>query len=76
MNRDKWTAKGVPLQTLALKLSEEAAEVGTVLSDTMIVEDGEYEGERKLTNRERRAILEELEHVIFIATTMQHRVRG
>lgn len=75
MNRKKWQAKGIPRQTLALKLVEEAAEVGNVLTDTMIVEDGEYAGERKLTSAEKAAILEELSHVEFIARCLRNKIR-
>lgn len=74
MNRAKWTAKDVPLQTLVLKLHEEVAEVGTILTDTMIVEEGEYEGERKLMKGEKQALRDELEHVLFIANTMLGRL--
>jgi hypothetical protein len=74
MNRAKWTAKDVPLQTLVLKLHEEVAEVGTILTDTMIVEKGEYKRERKFMKGEKQALRDELEHVLFIANTMLGRL--
>lgn len=75
MNYGKWMSKNIPMQTCALKLSEEVAEVGTVLTDAMMVDDSGYEGERKLTKKEKEHLDEELDHVIFIAKMMKQRLR-
>lgn len=64
MNKERWSDKSVPLVTLALKLSEEAAEVGGEITDANM----------KGVVVDREAILEELDHTIFIAQTMRARI--
>lgn len=63
MNKQRWRDPSIPLSILALKLCEEAAEVGTEITDSHM---GEH------WNRD--AILEELEHVVFMATVLRDRV--
>lgn len=65
MNKKRWRHPSVPLTVLALKLSEEAAEVGTEITDAIMNTDE--------VNIKR--INEELDHVEFIASVLRERVR-
>lgn len=65
MNKKKWTNPEIPLSVLALKLCEEAAEVGTAITDGMT-----GSGQIDLGN-----LLEELDHVDFICSALRSRVR-
>lgn len=63
MNKKRWSHAGVPMAVLALKLSEEAAEVGTEITDALM--DGiEWDAEK---------VVEECDHVIFIAQRIRSR---
>jgi hypothetical protein len=64
MNRKKWSSPEIPLAVVALKLCEEAAEVGTVISDGM-TSPGRIDVEH---------LLEELDHVDFISGVLRARV--
>jgi hypothetical protein len=64
VNEKKWTDPKVPMTLLALKLSEEAAEVGGEITDALV-------NGRPV---DRIAILEELDHTVFIANTMRYRI--
>jgi len=64
MNLKKWSRPGVPLEVLAAKLSEETGEVSKEITD------GWYTG-----NLNRKALREELDHVIAIAEILKERVR-
>lgn len=64
MNKYKWSKPNIPLSILALKLAEEAAEVGTELTD-------EFIGLRPFS---RKRILTELDHVEFLVGIMRSRL--
>lgn len=69
MNKRKWQDPMVPLSMLALKLCEEAAEVGTEITDG-------YFHDPIFGQADRRKLLEELEHVEFIAAVIRARVNN
>lgn len=64
MNTKRWANKNVPLSMLCLKLGEEAMEVGLELTDAQM------EG----TKPNYKHMLEELEHVEFIAECLRKRI--
>jgi len=71
MNKAKWTATDLPLEFLALKLTEEVGEVAKEITDALVIEEGEYIGHND-PNTER--ILTELEHVEFLVKTLRSRI--
>lgn len=64
MNKAKWTDESIPLPILALKLTEEAAEVGTEITDAAM--EARYPDWDK--------VITECDHVIFIAMEIRNRV--
>lgn len=70
MNKGRWNDPSVPMSALALKLCEEAAEVGTVLTDA------EEDNEEDLTAPQLASIIDEIRHVEFIAGIMYARVQA
>jgi hypothetical protein len=72
MNRNRWQQPDIPLPTLALKLGEEAGEVGNVLTDA----DPFMLGEHNISSGAFRHMVEELDQVVFIASVMQSRVQA
>lgn len=70
MNKAKWQDPMVPMTILGLKLCEEAGEVATELSDAFM--GGVPSALHTVRAGE---LIEELDHVIFIAETMKGRVR-
>lgn len=64
MNKARWTKPNIPLQVLALKLVEECGEVANELTDAYITGNGV----------QLDSLLEELEHVEFIARTMRNKI--
>jgi hypothetical protein len=64
MNKRKWSDPGIPIEVLGLKLCEEAAEVGTEISDAALKVS-------KTVNVKK--ILDELDHVEFIAKQLRKR---
>jgi len=77
MNFRKWENDNIPLSVLALKLCEEAAEVGGEISDALIRADG-YQtdpGGATLSIRNRKeAILVEIDHVRHLCDQIERRV--
>jgi hypothetical protein len=71
MNKRKWRDPMIPMSVLALKLCEEAAEVGTEITDAHM-----RSPVASMTADQADRIMEELSHVIFIAETMRSRVRA
>jgi hypothetical protein len=65
MNRGKWSSPRKSLPELALKLCEEAAEVGTEITDAL--DDG--------SKLDIKATLNELDHVRFLCDVIERRVR-
>lgn len=63
MNLKKWAKPGVPLEVLALKLCEEVGEVSGEITDGW-----------KRDGIDRKAALEELDHVIGLAEIMKDRL--
>lgn len=63
MNRKRWEDPSVPLVALALKLTEEAAEVGTEINDAL-------DSSRKLNLSNLR---DEISHVRFILRMIEER---
>lgn len=70
MNKAKWRDPMVPMAVLALKLCEEAAEVGGEVTDAFFRGDGFPQFERRSIDN----MLEELDHTIFIAEIMRDRL--
>jgi NTP pyrophosphatase (non-canonical NTP hydrolase) len=68
MNRDKWTDPNVPLEILALKLSEEVGEVSREITDENWPHEGDWDDDR------RERLLEELNQVVFLANVIKERV--
>lgn len=72
MNRAKWNNYSIPLMSLALKLGEEAAELGGVMTDVHpwgpLTDDG-------YSKRELRNMVEECEHVEFIVSLIKRRAQ-
>lgn len=73
MDKKKWQNPRIPLSTLALKLAEEVGEVSTIITDAQFAGHGIYDG--PLTKPEREHLIEELDHVRFIASQMKKRLR-
>lgn len=71
MNKKKWSDPSVPIALLALKLCEEAAEVGTEISDMAM----KLENMNPPFTREPE-LLSELEHVEFLVGVIRGRVLG
>lgn len=67
MNRRRWADPEVPTEILGLKLAEETGEVTNVISDNLMAHKG------PMTDAELEYLIEECEHVIFIATLIQSR---
>lgn len=71
MNKAKWLNPDVPIELLVLKLSEEAAEVGTEISDMWM------NGETMSPPFTRAAELEiELDHVEFFCAVIRGRINS
>lgn len=66
MNRMKWINPEIPLSVLALKLCEEAAEVGTEVTD----------GATNPGQIDFKAMQTELDHVDFISDVIRWRITG
>lgn len=64
MNKSEWSKSKKSLPELALKLCEEAAEVGTEITDAL-------SRERKL---DAKATLAELDHVRFLCDVIERRI--
>ena len=78
MNRKRWQDPTIPLEVLALKLTEEAAEVGTEISDMHFIDRPnawitQEQYKNRVGGRLTKA-LEELEHVEFIAGVLRARI--
>lgn len=71
MNRERWAKVKSPA-ILALKLSEEAAEVGTEITDAFHERGNEYL--HQFTTETLGKMLTELEHVEFIAGLLKGRI--
>lgn len=70
MNRKKWDNDVVPIPILALKLAEEVGEVSKEITDAHFDRYG-------LNNDVRQdRILEELEHVEFLAQVLRDRIKN
>lgn len=69
MIKRKWLNPEIPLEVLALKLCEEAAEVGTEITDAIM--SGELLSYPFIHEAE---ILVELEHVEFLVSVIRNRV--
>lgn len=63
MNKANWIRTSVPLEILALKLSEEAAEVGTEITDAY----------KHAIDWDAEKVIEECDHVIFFAQLIRDR---
>lgn len=77
MNKAKWSNPAVPLEILALKLSEEAAEVGNEISDALISPLGQVRVGKDLNIRidqARQEILTEISHVEFLCSVLRGRL--
>ena len=69
MNKRKW--KSAPIPLIALKLCEEAAEVGTEISDYFMAREfHEPEENMKMFKRDLRT---EIEHVEFLCDLLRER---
>jgi hypothetical protein len=78
MNYEKWQSKDIPLSILALKLAEEAAEVGTEISDAAIAPSGirnTVDVQRLGLMNRKDAILAELEHVRHLCDVIEDRLK-
>jgi hypothetical protein len=71
MNRTKWMKRDVPIVNLALKLQEEAAEVGTAINDMFM--DGEAM-EPPFTREPELQV--EIDHVRFFCDIIEMRLNG
>lgn len=65
MDKKRWANKKVPLHTLCLKLGEEAMEVGLEVTDAQV----------KGAKPNYTHMLEELEHVEFIAQCIRKQIK-
>lgn len=75
MNKAKWRNPDVPLPVLALKLCEEAAEVGTEISDSLIAPTGLLRTANAARGTlQTKKLLEELDHVEFIVACIRARL--
>lgn len=78
MNRERWTHPDLPIEVLALKLTEECGEVSKEITDVWVIEGNSAfipDMPKKQLEKRRASLLEELEHVIFIAKTIRERVK-
>lgn len=69
MNRRKWLDPEVPLELVALKLAEETGEVANIITDNLMAHKG------PMLASELLHLVEECEHVIFLAHLIQSRAQ-
>lgn len=79
MKSQRWRNPEITMETLALKLCEEAAEVGTAFSDLaidLLEDEGEEErlDENEILLYHYHQATRELQHVEFIARTLHDRL--
>lgn len=67
MKFSRWGTSEVPIELVALKLCEEAGEVGKVISHNVVAGGG------TMRRRELEHLIVECEHVIFLAEAIRRR---
>lgn len=67
MNLRKWSDPEVPLEIVALKLAEETGEVANIITDNLMAHQG------PMREREVGHLIDECEHVIFLASVIKNR---
>lgn len=70
MNKKKWRDPKIPIEMLGLKLAEEAGEVAREITD------GYFDAVSYMDREHRASLLEELNHVLFIAEELHRRVNN
>ena len=78
MKKSRWADPTIPLEVLALKLCEEAAEVGTEITDLFTHEAQLPISPKEMQRNQVNALVraeEELEHVEFIAQCLRMRIK-